>query len=70
MGKADLDIETRRAMQLVAREEMKMRIYADILSDITICLSDITICDIEGLDKMEYIIELQDILNTLTKRAK
>lgn len=63
MGKADLDIETRRAMQLVAREEMKMRIHADILSDIMIC-------DIEGWDKMEYIIELQDMLNTLTKRAK
>ena len=63
MGKADLDKETRRAMQLVAREEMKMRIYADILADIMIC-------DIEGWDKMEYIIELQDMLNTLTERAK
>lgn len=63
MGKADLDKETRRAMQLVAREEMKMRIYADILADIMIC-------DIEGWDKMEYIIELQDMLNTLTERVK
>lgn len=63
MGKADLDKETRRAMQLVAREEMKMRIYADILADIMIC-------DIKGWDKMEYIIELQDMLNTLTERAK
>ena len=59
----DLDKETRRAMQLVAREEMKMKIYADILVDIMIC-------DIEGWEKMEYIIELQDMLNTLTKRAK
>lgn len=63
MGKADLDKETRRAMQLVAREEMKMRIYADILADIMIC-------DIEGWDKIEYIIELQDMLNTLTERVK
>ena len=63
MGKVDLDKGTRRAMQLVAREEMKMKIYADILVDIMIC-------DIEGWDKMEYIIELQDMLNTLTKRAK
>lgn len=63
MGKADLDNETRRAMQRVAREEMKLRIYADILVDMKVC-------DIEGLDKMEYIIELQDMLNTLTKRAK
>lgn len=60
MGKADLDNETRRAMQRVAREEMKLRIYADILVDMKVC-------DIEGWDKMEYIIELQDMLNTLTK---
>ena len=63
MGKADLDKGTRRTMQLVAREEMKMRIYADILADIMIC-------DIEGWDKMEYITELQDMLKNLTKRAK
>ena len=47
-------------MQRVAREEMKHRIYADILADMMVC-------DIEGWDKMEYIIELQDMLNTLTK---
>ena len=57
----DLDKETRSAMQRVAREEMKHRIYADILADMMVC-------DIEGWDKMEYIIELQDMLNTLTKR--
>lgn len=59
----DLDKETRRAMQLVARESMKMRIYADILVDIMIC-------DIEGWDKMEYIRELQYMLNSLTKEQK
>lgn len=61
MGKADLDIETRRAMQLVAREEMKRKIYADILADMMIC-------EIEGWDKMEYIIELQDMFNNLTQK--
>lgn len=63
MVKADLDKETRRAMQRVAREEMKHRIYADILADMMVC-------DIEGYDKLEYIIELQDMLNTLTKKTK
>ena len=63
MGKADLDIETRRAMQRVAREEMKHRIYADILADMMIC-------DIEGWDKMEYIIELQNMLNNLTQKTQ
>ena len=57
----DLDKETKRAMQLVAREEMKHRIYADILVDMMVC-------DIEGWDKMEYIKELQDMLNGLTKK--
>ena len=63
MGKADLDIETRRAMQRVAREEMKMRIYADILADMMVC-------DIEGWDKMEYINELQDMFNDLTQKKQ
>lgn len=63
MVKADLDKETRRAMQRIAREEMKHRIYADILADMIVC-------DIEGYDKLEYIIELQDMLNTLTKKTK
>lgn len=58
MGRADLDKETRRVMQRVAREEMKHRIYADILADMTVC-------DIEGWDKMEYINELKTMLNTL-----
>ena len=63
MGKADLDIETKRAMQLVAREEMKHRIYADILADMMVC-------DIEGWDKMEYIRELQDMFNDLTQKKQ
>ena len=63
MGKADLDIETKRAMQRVAREEMKHRIYADILVDMMVC-------DIEGWDKLEYIKELQDMLNDLTQKKQ
>lgn len=63
MGKADLDIETRRAMQLVAREEMKRKIYADILTDMMIC-------EIEGWDRLEYIKELQDMFNSLIKQKQ
>lgn len=61
MGRADLDKETRRAMQRVSREEMKLRIYADILVDMMIC-------DIEGWDKIEYVRELQDMLSNLTNK--
>lgn len=48
-------------MQRVSREEMKLRIYADILVDMMIC-------DIEGWDKIEYVRELQDMLNNLTQK--
>ena len=63
MGKADLDIETRRSMQLIAREEMKRKIYADILADMMIC-------EIEGWDRLEYIKELQDMFNSLIKQKQ
>ena len=63
MAKVDLDAETRRTMQRVSREEMKLRIYADILADMMVC-------DIEGWDKMEYIRELQNMLNNLTKKTQ
>lgn len=63
MGKADLDAETRRAMQLVAREEMKHRIYADILADMMVC-------EIEGWDRLEYIKDLQNMFNSLINTQK
>ena len=63
MSKADLDRETRRAMQRVAREEMKHRIYADILADMMVC-------EIEGWDRLEYIKELQDMFNNLINKTK
>lgn len=63
MGRVDLDEGTRRAVQLVAREEMKCRIYTDILADMMIC-------EIEGWDRLEYIKELQDMLNNLTQKKQ
>lgn len=39
-----------------ARHEMIVRLYRDILLDLTIC-------DIEGWDKTEYIRQLQDVVN-------
>ena len=46
------------ALNKVAREQMKYRIYQDILIDMTIC-------EIEGWDKKEYIYELQEMLNSI-----
>lgn len=50
--------ETRLKMQELARHQMITKLYADILMDINIC-------DIEGWDKMEYINELRELLNSL-----
>ena len=50
-------------MQLIAREEMKRKIYADILADMMIC-------EIEGWDRLEYIKELQDMFNSLIKQKQ
>ena len=50
--------KTRRKMQELARHQMITKLYADILIDINIC-------DIEGWDKMEYINELRELLNSL-----
>lgn len=51
-------LETRRKMQELARHQMITKLHADILMDINIC-------DIEGWDKMEYINELRELLNSL-----
>lgn len=50
--------KTRRKMQELARHQMITKLYADILMDINIC-------DIEGWDKMEYINEFRELLNSL-----
>lgn len=50
--------QTRRKMQELARHQMILKLHADILMDMQIC-------DIEGWDKMEYINQLQNLLNTL-----
>ena len=51
-----------RAMQELARHQMITRLYADILADIQIC-------EIEGWDRLEYIHQLQDTLNSITKEV-
>lgn len=50
--------ETRYQMQRLARHQAITKLYADILMDMQIC-------EIEGWDKMEYINELRELLDTL-----
>ena len=47
-----------KKLQELARHRMIKMLYSDILTDMTIC-------EIEGWDKMEYIRLLQDTLNSL-----
>ena len=48
-------------LQELARHEAITRLYADILADMAVC-------DIEGWDKMEFILQLQECLNRFTKQ--
>lgn len=52
----DTEIATAKALNELARQGMILR----LLNDIRI---DLTICEIEGWDKTEYIRTLQDELN-------
>lgn len=53
--------ETAYRLQQVSRHQMILRLYQDILLDMTVC-------EVEGWDKLEYIRELQDMINHFTKK--
>ena len=46
-----MDAETRRALQVLAREELKLRVLQDLLIDISVCR-------LEGWDPREFAREL------------
>lgn len=48
--------EAPRKMQELARHQMIVKLYKDILMDMQIC-------EIEGWDKMEYINQIREALN-------
>lgn len=50
------------ALNRLAREQMKMRIMQDVLFDLSVC-------EIEGWDKLEYINELRETLAQLGRKA-
>ena len=52
----DNNPDTPKALNKLARMEMITRLEADILRDMTIC-------DIEGWDKTEYIRQLYEVLD-------
>ncbi len=58
-----VDPKTRRALNDLARHKMILHLYNDIMVDLTIC-------EIEGWDKMEYIRELQEVINHFGREQK
>lgn len=49
--------DTRYALQLKARHEMILKLQEDILADMMVC-------KFEGWNQLEYIEQLQDLLNS------
>jgi hypothetical protein len=49
------------ALNRLAREQMKHRILADIAVDLAVC-------EIEGLDRQEYVRELRTLLSDIGSR--
>lgn len=50
--------ETRKALNRLAREKMKLRLLADIRMDLMVC-------ELEGWDKLEYLSEIKNMINEL-----
>ncbi|MBR5289355.1 MAG: hypothetical protein IKU34_12325 [Clostridia bacterium] len=50
--------KTPEALNRLAREQMKKKILNDIMVDLTVC-------DVEGWDKREYIRELHELIDSL-----
>lgn len=49
---------TRKALNRLAREQIKLRLLADIRSDLAVC-------EIEGWDKAEYLSEIKNMIDEL-----
>lgn len=50
--------EARKALNRLAREQIKLRLLADIRFDLAVC-------EIEGWDKLEYLNELKSMIDDL-----
>ena len=55
-----IDTNCAPSLNRLAREQMKLKLMQDIRADLMIC-------EIEGWDKMEYINELNELVNSFRK---
>lgn len=64
MAKADsaviIDTNCASSLNRLAREQMKLKLMADIRTDLMVC-------EIEGWDKMEYLNELKELVKSFGK---
>ena len=63
MREVVLELGAERKLQELARHQMIQRLYTDILTDMQIC-------EIEGWDKLEYLRQLQEVINGFFERRK
>ena len=54
--------EARKALNRLAREQIKLRLLADIRMDLMVC-------ELEGWDKLEYLDELLALVDELRKKG-
>ena len=52
-----IDTNCASTLNRLAREQMKLRLMQDIRTDLVVC-------EIEGWDKMEYLNELKELINS------
>ena len=52
-----IDMNCASTLNRLAREQMKLRLMQDIRTDLIVC-------EIEGWDKMEYLNELKELINS------
>ena len=55
------EVNINKTLNTLARHRMIERLYRDILIDMTVC-------EIEDWDKMEYINELSDLINSFRRK--
>lgn len=62
MSSVLIDPQATRELNRLARERMKESLLRDILADLMVC-------ELEGFDKLEYIYELEYLINSLKKNS-
>lgn len=57
-----MDRDTALTLNRLGREQMKLRLLADIVVDLTVC-------ELEGIDKREYVRELHAMLDEIVREV-